>query len=863
MFFSGDPTSRRRVDMGGRSSKERDRKVLLEQARLERKRRLDLRQQIAAAIKIQKFFRGRRVIELERSRIREKFCHTYGDCCQKADWNCFSADSEFLPQLLFFCSVKNSADVFILIEVCQLLLQFDHNYGNIVKIFFGTDYSSRQLVVETRVKKLVLTCIKMVHHYRDDMNYQLLVSSKYVGSSITILLDTVAILIEPNRPWASKVVSHLVQQKIFHILRAIILSSMSNMKEPDPCASMSSLENVVALITSQSSQLQFNSDTDPKLCFSSQILSIPFLWRHLSHFKEFFVKHGLAKDHIHQLAECLPGHSSFLPNDISDRFTGYASLLSNLLEIARVVLSDHSCSIKTTIDLVLVLTLLLEELPVLKLTTGEGYLNDTMSLDEDNKESLHTDLERLTRDAIDSHLLQLLVNALFRGTPFIRHSDKAPPSDEVVDAVGAVCAFLHVTFCTLPPERIMTGLAYGSELVLVLWNFMKFCHENRTSPVFTKHAAFIPGDAPSWLLPLAVFCPVYKYMLTIMDNEEFYVQQSPLSLEDLRFLVVILKQALWQLLWVMPDNLPQKIASAHSANRKLSAETIRGRASVVISELLNQLQDWNNRSSFTSASEFHAPEARSDAFVTQALTENTKASELLKQAPFLVPFTSRVKIFTAQLAASKQQTGAYPSLRSTIMIRRNRIFEDAFRRLSILTAEELKGSIRVSYLNEFGVEEAGIDGGGIFKDFMENITQAAFNVEYGLFKETSDHLLYPNPGSGVIHEQHLQYFDFLGKLLGKAMYEGILVDIPFALFFLSKLKQKHNYLNDLSSLDPELYHHLLFLKHYQGDVSELELYFVIVNNEYGEQKEEELLPGGKRDRVTGKRHHLYSSHSQP
>jgi len=30
----------------------------------------------------------------------------------------------------------------------------------------------------------------------------------------------------------------------------------------------------------------------------------------------------------------------------------------------------------------------------------------------------------------------------------------------------------------------------------------------------------------------------------------------------------------------------------------------------------------------------------------------------------------------------------------------------------------------------------------------------------------------------------------------------------------------------------------------------LELYFVIVNNEYGEQTEEELLPGGKNIRVT-------------
>jgi len=40
----------------------------------------------------------------------------------------------------------------------------------------------------------------------------------------------------------------------------------------------------------------------------------------------------------------------------------------------------------------------------------------------------------------------------------------------------------------------------------------------------------------------------------------------------------------------------------------------------------------------------------------------------------------------------------------------------------------------VTFVNELGVEEAGIDGGGIFKDFMENITRAAFDVQYGLFK---------------------------------------------------------------------------------------------------------------------------------
>ena len=47
----------------------------------------------------------------------------------------------------------------------------------------------------------------------------------------------------------------------------------------------------------------------------------------------------------------------------------------------------------------------------------------------------------------------------------------------------------------------------------------------------------------------------------------------------------------------------------------------------------------------------------------------------------------------------------------------------------------------MSFINEHGEEEAGIDGGGIFKDFMENITRAAFDVQYGLFKVSAFFLL--------------------------------------------------------------------------------------------------------------------------
>lgn len=84
------------------------------------------------------------------------------------------------------------------------------------------------------------------------------------------------------------------------------------------------------------------------------------------------------------------------------------------------------------------------------------------------------------------------------------------PDDREVAAVGAACSFLHVTFNILPLERIMTVLAYRTELVPILWNFIKRCHENEMWSSLSAQSAYVPMDAPGWLLPFSVFCPVYK-----------------------------------------------------------------------------------------------------------------------------------------------------------------------------------------------------------------------------------------------------------------------------------------------------------------------------------------------------------------
>nr|VDD46119.1 unnamed protein product [Brassica oleracea] len=871
MFFSGDPSTRKRVDLGGRSTKERDARKLLEQTRMERNRRLLQKQQNAAALKIQKFFRGRRSVATERSKVRREFCETYGDNCQNVDRHCFEPGSSFLRQFLFFFKAKNSGDFLILVETCRLLKMFAHSNGDILSLFSGSDYSTEQNLVDFRVKELAFTCIEAIHqNSRDRLRDQLLVTTEEASTSTAILMEAMSLVLDPKLPWVCKTVSYLQKRHIFKLVREIVITAKENPRGQTKTGNILSLERVLILVVSHVGREPCCCPVDdPRWSFSSMILTLPLIWQLFPNLKVVFANPSLSQHYIHQMAFCIQKDTHVVPIDTSTEFPGYACLLGNTLETANVVLSQPDCSLDMAVDIASVATFLLEKLPPVKSSERESKQSsseeDDMLIDDIPELVLNKTLEQqITSNAIDSRFLLQLTNVLFHQV-----SLGTQPSDEdkEAQAIGTASSFLYAAFNTLPLERIMTVLAYRTELVVVLWNYMKRCHENHKWSSMPNLLAYLPGDAPGWLLPLVVFCPVYKHMLMIVDNEEFYEREKPLSLQDIRLLIIILKQALWQLLWVNPLTQPSTGKSvSNNLSKKNPVGLIQNRVGVVVAELLSQLQDWNNRQQFTSSSDFQA-DTVNEYFISQAIAEGTRANYILMHAPFLIPFTSRVKIFTTQLATARESHdhGSQAIFaRNRFRIRRDHILEDAYNQMSALSEDDLRGSIRVTFVNELGVEEAGIDGGGIFKDFMEKITRAAFDVQYGLFKETVDHMLYPNPGSGMVHDQHLQFFHFLGTLLAKAMFEGILVDIPFATFFLSKLKHKYNYLNDLPSLDPELYKHLIFLKRYKGNIAELELYFVILNNEYGERTEEELLPGGKDMRVTNENVitfiHLVSNH---
>lgn len=149
-------------------------------------------------------------------------------------------------------------------------------------------------------------------------------------------------------------------------------------------------------------------------------------------------------------------------------------------------------------------------------------------------------------------------------------------------------------------------------------------------------------------------------------------------------------------------------------------------------------------------------------------------------------------------------------------------------------------------INNIGLEEVGIDGGGVFREFLSELIKTAFDPNRGFFMITTDNKLYPNPSVGKIVENYQQHYYFIGRMLGKAIYENLLVELPLAEFFLSKLSGKHSDVDvhQLASLDPELHRNLLSLKAYDGDVIDLGLDFTVVSNELGETRIDELKPNG-------------------
>ena len=230
---------------------------------------------------------------------------------------------------------------------------------------------------------------------------------------------------------------------------------------------------------------------------------------------------------------------------------------------------------------------------------------------------------------------------------------------------------------------------------------------------------------------------------------------------------------------------------------------------------------------------------------------------VLQELPFTVAFKDRIQILECFIHRTEQNRYTTNEQTYRLRIRRDFLYEDAFDNLSIENLENMKNTrLVVEMINQYGLDEAGIDGGGVFREFVLRLLETAFDPTRGFFVLTSDGLLYPNPNVDFLIENFEQHYYFLGRLLGKAIQCKILSSIKFALFFLQKILISKSKSMDtrldidyLASLDPQIYKNLLYLKDSEN-IEELELNFALNSSEFGETKLIELKPGGKDIYVT-------------
>ena len=122
--------------------------------------------------------------------------------------------------------------------------------------------------------------------------------------------------------------------------------------------------------------------------------------------------------------------------------------------------------------------------------------------------------------------------------------------------------------------------------------------------------------------------------------------------------------------------------------------------------------------------------------------------------------------------------------------------------------------------------------------------QEAFDPSFGLFLASEVGELYPNPAAHATVHDAPAALRFLGAMLGKAMYEGIIIDIPLAGFFLKKVRGNRCDVNDLPSLDRQLHDNLVRMSAMPEGVRDLGLTFTIATSAAASgTRELPLVPG--------------------
>lgn len=217
---------------------------------------------------------------------------------------------------------------------------------------------------------------------------------------------------------------------------------------------------------------------------------------------------------------------------------------------------------------------------------------------------------------------------------------------------------------------------------------------------------------------------------------------------------------------------------------------------------------------------------------------------LIPRLRSLLHFDIKRSYFKLKLKKLRQSGGRnFGSLR--ISLHRSSVMEDSFQKLRFCSAEEMRKRLSVTFIGE-----DGIDAGGLTREWFSLLAKEIFNVNYCLFTATHDNVTFqPNPYSGI-NPDHLGYFKFVGRIIGKAICDGHLLDAHFTRSFYKHMLGIPVGYQDLEALEPEYFKSLMAIVEHPLELLGLDLTFSAELNEFGRVEVVDLIENGRNTAVT-------------
>ncbi|GAA5954405.1 hypothetical protein JCM3765_004449 [Sporobolomyces pararoseus] len=283
-------------------------------------------------------------------------------------------------------------------------------------------------------------------------------------------------------------------------------------------------------------------------------------------------------------------------------------------------------------------------------------------------------------------------------------------------------------------------------------------------------------------------------------------------------------------------SLPNEPAPQRSAASTTDQHGIAPELSVVDEELGSLPSGWERR---------QTPGGR--AYFVDHNTKTTTWDD--PRMPSLQPDSDQSKRdFRRKLVYFRSQ----PALRTNIaggdvrvIVRRSNLFEDAFSEVMRYSKDELKKRLMITFRGE-----EGVDFSGLSREFFFLLSHAVFDPSYCLFEPTEkgNYTLQINPNSGI-NPEHLEYFQFVGRAVGLAIFHRRFLDVHFATSIYKACLDRRVGLEDMSLVDRQLWHSLSWMA--ENDITDiLDLDFTSQYESFGTLETLELKPGGAQIAVT-------------